>query len=275
MVQNMAKITMNTKKRADGELFWGGWVSNFTLIELLIVVAIIAILAGMLLPALNKAREKARTTSCLSNLRQSGAALLLYANDNQNCMVFYLGSDYNDSQRYDYQWSRILSTLGYLPKKQNVPSSSCPLAPDQNTDNSVYGAPYFTPLRDRLPGIFNGYTTSKGIGLSMNKIRNASQYHLLADSAKPDTTFPVGYLQTSLIYPSGGSLNNHAHLRHSGMANMVHMDGHAKAMNKDALSATFYNMYRDDTSGTSRSTCTFFNSVMTKVTHPSQTFRFL
>src|SRR6266496_1733001 len=55
--------------------------AGFTLIELLVVIAIIAILAAILFPVFAQAREKARTTACLSNLKQIGHAMLMYGQD--------------------------------------------------------------------------------------------------------------------------------------------------------------------------------------------------
>ena len=83
---------------------------HFTLIELLVVIAIIASLAGMLMPALNRARDRARTTNCLSNLKQVGTAAVMYRDNSDD----YLPPVYDTKTKV--QWWFPMRNIGALPK---------------------------------------------------------------------------------------------------------------------------------------------------------------
>ena len=88
--------------------------AGFTLIELLVVIAVIAILAGLVLPALARAKQKAYQTTCLSNLKQVGIAIHLYAEDNEDSLPGPALSGATPNYDKNASWQFIYYVATYL-----------------------------------------------------------------------------------------------------------------------------------------------------------------
>jgi len=117
--------------------------TGFTLVELLVVIGIIALLIAILLPALNKAREQAKATQCLSNMRQIGTAVIAYSLDNHGMMLPTEWTVKSSGYTTDY-WETILVAQKYIPRPSPMASSGTGSPPSADANpytNSCFYCP--------------------------------------------------------------------------------------------------------------------------------------